>query len=1189
MSGIKLTDFDETVKNSETTSPVEKMSVMEKRSVSLEDKYTLRKGYAFMTGIQSLVRLPLVQRELDQKAGLNTAGYISGYRGSPLGGYDQQLARNIKLLEENHIKFQPGVNEDLAATALWGTQQAELGGEGKYDGVFGIWYGKGPGVDRSGDVLRHANYAGTSKFGGVLALMGDDHTAESSTVCNQSEFAMVDALIPVLNPSGVQEIFDFGIYGLALSRFSGCWVGLKCLHDTVEATASINVDVERLKVEIPNDFNFPADGLNIRFPDTPHAQDKRIHEYKMDAARAFCRANKLDRSIWQGGSAKIGVVTVGKSYLDTRLAFDELGIDEAEAERLGIRLYKVAMPWPLEPEGILEFAEGLDLIIVVEEKRALIEPQIKELLYDASHRPQVIGKTDETGEALFRTAGALDPNHIAATIGRRVLNFRGDADLKKRMLEMEARMDVSLLPQESMVRLPYFCSGCPHNTSTVVPEGSIAMAGIGCHYMVQWMDRNTLGFTHMGAEGANWIGQAPFSKRKHIFQNIGDGTYFHSGIMAIRAAVSSGINITYKILFNDAVAMTGGQGFDGPMTVQSIIQQMFAEGAKQVTVVSDDPDKFTQSSGIPSNVKVYDRKDLDIVQREIREIEGVTVLIYEQVCAAEKRRRRKRGIIPDPPRRIFINDDVCEGCGDCGVKSNCVSVLPLETQFGRKRVIDQSACNKDYSCANGLCPSFVSVIGGKMRKNAPSANLHDTWSALPEPTLPEINGTYNIVLTGVGGTGLVTIGALLGMAAHIEKRGVGILDMIGLAQKGGAVLSHLRIGNRPEDIHSPRIASQGADVVIGGDLVVTGGQKTLAVIKAGHTKLVVNSYELITGDFTKNADMLFPSLQIKQSIQKVAGAGQTEFLDASRLATALIGDTIATNIFMLGFAFQRGLIPLEQSSIEKAMEINGLSVEGNKLSFLWGRRTAHDGKRVRELTASIVAGFGIKEPPEGLDELIQHRADVLKDYQNKAYVQRYLKLVERVRTLETDRIPGSTEFTEAVAYYYFKLLAYKDEYEVARLYTNGDFMKKIRGRFEGDFKLKLHLAPPLFSKRNPHTGEPIKTAYGQWMFSAMKFLARFKFLRGTAFDPFGKTVERKMERSLIQEYEKTIEELLRGLSKKNHVLAIEIAKIPEQIRGYDLVKQRHVDSVKLHEQELLEEFRNTSGIYATPKTAETVS
>ncbi len=1162
---------------------------MEKRSVSLDDKYTLRKGHAFMTGIQSLVRLPMVQRELDLKAGLNTAGYISGYRGSPLGGYDQQLEQNTKLLDEFHVKFQPGVNEDLAATALWGTQQSGLGGEGKYDGVFGIWYGKGPGVDRSGDVLRHANYAGTSKFGGVLALMGDDHTAESSTVCNQSEFAMVDALIPVLNPSGVQEVFDFGIYGWALSRFSGCWVGLKCLHDTVEATASIDVDVERLKVVIPDDYNFPEDGLNIRFPDTPHAQDQRMHEYKMDAVRAFCRANKLDRTIWQGGRAKIGVVTVGKSYLDTRLAFEELGIDETEAERLGVRLYKVAMPWPLELEGILEFAEGLDLIIVVEEKRALIEPQIKEMLYDASQRPQVIGKLDETGEALFRTAGALDPNHIAATIGRRILNFRGDADLKNHLHEMESRLDTSLLPQESMVRLPYFCSGCPHNTSTVVPEGSIAMAGIGCHYMVQWMDRNTLGFTHMGAEGANWVGQSPFSTRKHIFQNIGDGTYFHSGIMAIRAAVSSGINITYKILYNDAVAMTGGQGFDGPMSVQSIIQQMFAEGAKQVTVVSDDPDKFTQSSGIPPNVKVYDRKELDFVQREMREIVGVTVLIYEQVCAAEKRRRRKRGMIPDPPRRIFINDDVCEGCGDCGVKSNCVSVLPLETQFGRKRVIDQSACNKDYSCVNGLCPSFVSVVGGKMRKNSPSVNTNGTWSSLPDPVLPQINGTYNIVLTGVGGTGLVTIGALLGMAAHIENRGVGILDMIGLAQKGGAVLSHLRIGNSPDDIHSPRIASQGADLVIGGDLVVTGGQKTLSVIKSGHTKLVVNSYELITGDFTKNADMLFPSLKIKQSIQQFAGSDHTEFLDASRLATALIGDTIATNIFMLGFAYQRGLIPLEQSSIEKAMEINGLSVEGNKLAFLWGRRTAHDGKRVSELTSSIVAGFGLKDPPEGLDELIQHRADVLRDYQNKSYVQRYLHLVERVRTLEIDRVPGSTEFTEAVASYYFKLLAYKDEYEVARLYTNGDFMQKIKGRFEGDYKLKLHLAPPLFSSRDAHSGEPVKTAYGAWILSAMNLLARFKFLRGTAFDPFGKTSERKMERRLIEEYEQTIEELLRGLSKKNHALAVEIARIPEQIRGYDLVKQKHVESAKSQKNELLKEFRSNVGNSTALKSDETVS
>ena len=1165
------------------------MSDMEKRSVSLVDKYTLKKGYAFMTGIQALVRLPLVQRELDLKAGLNTAGYISGYRGSPLGGYDQQLELNTKLLSEYHVKFQPGVNEDLAATALWGTQQTELGGEGKYDGVFGIWYGKGPGVDRSGDALRHANYAGTSKFGGVLALMGDDHTCESSTTCHQSELAMVDAMIPILNPSGVQEIIDFGIIGWKLSRYSGCWVGLKCVHDTVESTASINVDVDRIKIETPNNFNLPADDLNIRFPDTPQAQEKRMHEYKIDAVRAFCRANKLDRAVWHGGSAKIGIVTVGKSYLDTRLAFEELGIDETEAERLGVRLYKVAMPWPLEPEGILEFAEGLDLIIVVEEKRALIEPQIKEFLYDVSCRPKVIGKIDESGESLFRPAGALDANHIAATIARRILTFRTDEKLKKRLQEMEIRMDSSLLPQESMVRLPYFCSGCPHNTSTVVPEGSIAMAGIGCHYMVQWMDRNTIGFTQMGAEGANWVGQSPFSTRKHIFQNIGDGTYFHSGTMAIRAAVSSGINITYKILFNDAVAMTGGQGFDGPMTVQSIIQQMYAEGAKRVDVVSDEPEKFTQSSGIPTNVKVYDRKDLDILQRELREIEGVTVLIYEQVCAAEKRRRRKRGLIPDPPRRIYINDDVCEGCGDCGLKSNCVAVLPLETQFGRKRMIDQSACNKDYSCVNGLCPSFVSVIGGKMRKNAPSANMDVEWTSLPEPKLPVIKGTYNIVLTGVGGTGIVTIGALLGMAAHLEKKGIGILDMIGLAQKGGAVLSHLRIGKSPEDIHSPRIASQGADLVIGGDLVVTGGHKSLSVIKSGHTKLVINSYEMITGDFTKNADMLFPSLKIKQAIQQTAGTDNTEFLDASRLATALIGDTIATNMFMLGFAFQRGLIPLERSSIEQAIEINGMSVESNKQSFLWGRRTAHDGKRVWEMTASIAEDFLLEEPPEGLDELIQHRADVLTAYQNKAYAKHYLQLVERVRTIETDRLPGSLSLTEAVARYYFKLLAYKDEYEVARLYTNGDFMKKIRGRFEGDFRLKLHLAPPLFSHRDSHTGEPIKSAFSSWIFPVLKMLSRFKFLRGTAFDLFGKTKERRMERQLIQEYEQTIKELLLGLTKKNHNIALEIAKIPEQIRGYDMVKQRHFETAKSNEKKLLAKFRDSAKITVGLKSSELVS
>ncbi len=1163
---------------------------MEKSSVSLDDKYLLKEGSSFMTGVQALVRLPLVQKELDKQAGLNTAGYISGYRGSPLGGYDQQLEKNYKLLEENEIKFQPGVNEDLAATALWGTQQAEIRGEGKYDGIFGIWYGKGPGVDRSGDVFKHANHAGTSKFGGVLALMGDDHTAESSTLCGQSEFSMIDAMIPVLNPASVQEIYDFGIYGWALSRYSGCWVGLKCLHDTVESTASINVDINRLKILFPEDSNFPKDGLNIRFPDTPNAQDERMHHHKIEAVRAFSRVNKFDCTIWNEGHARIGVVSVGKSYLDTMLALDELGLKEQDANRLGLRLYKVTMPWPLENYGIIEFAKGLDLIIVVEEKRAIIEPQIKEILYETSSNPIVIGKNDENGNSLFSAVGALDPNLIAATIGNRILKFQHEEILSVRVKEMELRLDSSSFPEESIQRMPYFCSGCPHNSSTVIPEGSIAMAGIGCHYMVQWMDRgDTMGFTQMGGEGANWIGQAPFIKRKHVFQNIGDGTYYHSGILAIRAAVASGVNITYKILLNDAVAMTGGQSVDGKMTVQTVTNQMFAEGVKQVTVVSDEPEKFSQNSEIPSKVRVYDRKDLDFVQRQLRELEGVTVLIYEQVCAAEKRRRRKRGTLEDPPRRIYINDQVCEGCGDCGVKSNCISVMPLETEFGRKRMIDQSSCNKDYSCVNGLCPSFVSVIGGKLKKNVSFPDENDEWSVLPKPKLPEIKGTYNVVLSGVGGTGIVTIGALLGMAAHIEKKGAGILDMIGIAQKGGAVLTHLKIGNAQENIYSPRISSEGADLVIGSDLVVTGSKKTLSMIKPGHTKLVINSYELITGEFTQNADMFFPSLKIKHTIQEIAGNGNFEFLDASRLATALIGDTIATNIFLIGYAYQRGLIPLEHSSIEQAIQINGVSVESNIKAFLWGRRTAHNDRRVREITDSYSKGSVQEKALDTLDKQIQHRVDFLKAYQNKSYAQRYLQIVERSRTVENDRKPGESTLTEAVARYYFKLLAYKDEYEVARLYTNGDFFKKINDRFEGNFKLKLHLAPPMFAKRDPHTGEPIKSSFGHWMFSLMKILAKFKFLRGTLFDPFGKTKDRKMERQLIKDYEQTIEELLRGLSDKNHSIATEIAKLPEHIRGFDLIKHRHMEKAKKLEKELLVKFRKKSGFTSVTKKTETVS
>ena len=1156
--------------------------MMEKRQVSLQDKYILEEGRAFMTGIQALVRLPMVQRRLDQSRGWDTGGFISGYRGSPLGALDQQLVLNRKLLEEHHVRFNPGVNEDLAATSIWGTQQAELHGQGRYDGVFGLWYGKGPGVDRSGDALRHANLAGTSARGGVLALMGDDHTCESSTTCHQSEFAMMDAMIPVFNPAGVQEILDFGLYGWALSRFSGCWVGLKCIHDTVESTATVDVSSDRCEILLPQDYTMPPEGLNIRWPDTPHEQEARLHEHKLVAARAFVRANRLNRILMDAPQAKIGIISTGKALLDTRLALDELGIGPEEAKGLGLRLMQIAMPWPLEPEGVKEFSRGLDLIMVVEEKRGLIEPQLKDFLYHTADAPQVIGKQDEKGNWLFPSAGALDPNHIALSLAERVLakssagtSLEKDAlaKLRDREARLRHRIESTEKIEESLSRLPYFCAGCPHNSSTVVPEGSHAYAGIGCHYMAQWMDRSTAGFTHMGAEGANWVGESFFSKREHVFQNIGDGTYFHSGLLAIRSAIAANVNVTFKILFNDAVAMTGGQPMDGPLTVPRITQQVRAEGAGEVVVVTDDPERYSGEQGFASGIKVYDRKELDQVQRRLREIPGVTVLVYEQTCAAEKRRRRKRGRFPDPPRRIFINQDVCEGCGDCGVKSNCVAVLPLETELGRKRMVDQSACNKDYSCANGLCPSFVSVIGGKPRKAKAVSQDSLSFPDLPAPELPKLDKSYNIVITGVGGTGVITIGALLGMAAHIEKKGCGILDMIGLAQKGGAVLSHLRIAENQDEIHSPRIAGGGADAIIGCDLVVSGGNKTLELVNAGHTKMVVNSHEMITGDFTRDANMVFPLLELKKAIAETAGSDNVEFINSQRLATALIGDSIASNLFLLGYAFQHGLIPLEASSIEEAIRINAIAVDQNLQAFLWGRRAAHDLQQVNRVAFPQTERVQETKPIQSLDDLIEDRSRRLVLYQNQAYADRYRNKVEEVRSLEKALKPEEIRLTEAVSRYYFKLLAYKDEYEVARMHTSPEFRSRLENQFEGNYSLKLHLAPPLWSKRDPHSGEPVKSTYGAWMFGAMKILSKFKFLRGSSFDIFGYSSERRMERRLIREYEELLEELISGLKPGNYATAVQLAEIPEQIRGFDVVKKRHVEVAEKNRQELLERFR----------------
>ena len=1144
--------------------------------VDLGDKYTRPRGRVFLTGIQALVRLAISQRQRDAASGHETAGYISGYRGSPLGGLDLQLERAGEHLDRHHVVFQPGVNEDVAATACWGTQQAGLDGEGKYDGVFCIWYGKGPGVDRSGDVLRHANLAGTSRLGGVVALLGDDHTCESSTTAHHSEYAMIDASIPVLNPAGVQEILDFGLYAFALSRYSGCWAALKCVHDTVEAAASVEIDPERVEIVIPDDSAVPPDGLGIRWPDTPQEQEVRLYERKLEAVKAFCRANRLDRTVWDPDRAWLGVATTGKSYLDVRQAFEDLGIDEAAARRLGVRLYKVAMPFPLEPEGARRFAEGLETVLVVEEKRALIEFQLKDVLYATPAAPRILGKRDADDRILFPAAGRLDTNHIAVEIGRRLIARGGDSTLVARVASRVAEIEAILARGDAdpaaLIRTPYFCPGCPHNTSTRVPEGSKALAGIGCHYLAQFMDRSTARFTHMGGEGASWIGESKFSRRGHIFQNIGDGTYFHSGIMSLRAAVAADVNITFKILYNDAVAMTGGQAVDGPLTVPVITRQVRAEGARRVVVVTDEPEKFGARSGLATGTAVYHRRDLDAAQRVLREIAGVTVLVYDQTCAAEKRRRRKRGKYPDPPVRAFINPAVCEGCGDCGVKSNCVAVIPLETEFGRKRAIDQSSCNKDFSCVDGFCPSFVTVQGGTLRRGVGISRDGVELPALPEPALPVLDRPCEIIVTGVGGTGVITIGALLGMAAHLESKGCSVLDQTGLAQKGGAVVSHVRIAARPGDITTTRIANGAADLVLGCDVVVTAGADTRAAIREGKTAVVVNTQETMTGDFTRDADLVFPADALMRSIERAAGARQVDRVDATRIATALTGDAIATNMFMLGYAWQKGRIPLSRAAIERAIEINGVAVEANLSAFDWGRRTAGDRSDVER---RVSPGIDVAPPQERetLESVIERRSAFLADYQNAAYSGRYRAFVDTAQAAERSRAKGMRGLADAVARGYFKLLAYKDEYEVARLYAAPEFRRRIEATFDGDWTLEFHLAPPLFARRDPSTGEPRKARFGPWMMRGFKVLAGCKGLRGTMLDPFGYTRERRRERSLIERYERVVSSLIADLDHTNHAVAVEIASLPDRIRGFGHVKARSIDEAERREAELLARFR----------------
>ena len=1167
--------------------------------VDLDDKYTLDKGRVFLTGTQALIRLLILQHQRDQLAGLNTAGYVSGYRGSPLGALDQGLWKASKFLDAHHIKFQPGVNEDLAATALWGTQQVNLYPGAKYDGVFGMWYGKGPGVDRSGDVFKHANYAGTSPHGGILALAGDDHAAKSSTVPHQSDHSFAAALIPLLYPSSVQEILDLGLHGWAMSRYSGCWVAFKCVADTVESSASVWVDPERVQIAIPSDFAIPHGGLNIRWPDPFLAAEARVLDYKIYAAQHYARVNQLDRVIFDSPRARFGIVTSGKSYVDVRQALDDLGIDEKLASEIGIRLFKVAMPWPLEPDGIRKFARGLEEILVIEEKRQVIEYQLKEQLYnlDATMRPRIVGKFEDSewstprGAWLLPPHGELTPAMIARAIAKRISRFHTSERMRQRIAFIDAKEEALKHTTIALARTPYFCSGCPHNTSTKVPEGSRAVAGIGCHFMSVWMDRNTSTFTHMGGEGASWIGQAPFSETEHIFANIGDGTYFHSGVLAIRAAIASKVNITYKILYNDAVAMTGGQPHDGIVTPREIAAQMLAEGAKKVTVVTDDPDKYPRDH-FPAGVEVHNRTELDAVQRDLREITGTTVLIYDQTCAAEKRRRRKRGTMEDPSRRIFINERVCEGCGDCGVQSNCVSIVPLETEYGRKRAIDQSSCNKDYSCVNGFCPSFVSIEGGTLRKPAKAAL--DESTALPEPELQSVDEPYGILITGIGGTGVVTIGAILGMAAHLEGKGASVLDMAGLAQKNGAVLSHVRIARDPEEIHASRIAAGDAKLVLACDILVSAGAEAVAKMQQGRTRAVVNTALAMPADFTRKPDLVFPLGSMEREIRDACGSDAVEFIDATSLALGLMGDTIATNLFMVGYAYQKGLLPVSSAAILRAIELNGAAVDANQKSFRWGRLAAIDPVRVKAAAKPAAALPDTQRLSESLDEVVARRVRFLTDYQDAAYAKRYSDLVALVRQTESARIHVSTPqpsiaspwtnqrptpqpsnaLTDAVARYWFKLLAIKDEYEVARLYTDGEFAKAVASQFDGDPKLRFHLAPPLWAKPDPVTGRVDKRMYGPWMMKAFGVLARMRRFRGTWLDLFGRTDERRRERQLIREYAALIDTILTGLAPHNHAIAVELASWPEQIRGYGQVKARNVDAAKTKQAELLEKFRS---------------
>jgi indolepyruvate ferredoxin oxidoreductase len=1178
-------------------------------TVTLDDKYALDHGLAFMSGVQALVKLPMLQRQRDQQLGKNTAGFVSGYRGSPLGGYDQALVKAEKYLKTQNIIFQPGVNEELAATAMWGTQQLGFAppGSNKFDGVFGIWYGKGPGVDRCSDVFKHANMAGTTEWGGVIAVAGDDHISKSSTAAHQSDHIFKACGSPVFFPATVQEILDLGVHAFALSRFSGVWSGMKTIQEIVESSATVMIDPNRVQIKIPTDFEMPPGGLHIRWPDHALEQEARLFHYKWYAALAYIRANRLNYNVIEGPNDRLGLIASGKAYNDTRQALIDLGLDDATCQQVGVRLHKVGVVWPLEAQLTREFATGLQEILVIEEKRQVIEYQLKEELYNwrADVRPNVLGKFNEgegefsggewsnsnpTANTLLRANADLSPALIARAIAQRLkklgipdaINARIDTqlailDAKERALSViELKAD----------RQPWFCSGCPHNTSTKVPEGSRAMAGIGCHFMTIWMDRATEGFTQMGGEGVPWVGQQPFSHDQHIFANLGDGTYFHSGLLAVRQSIAAGVNITYKILYNDAVAMTGGQQVgerpEGHSVVQ-IAQSMRAEGAIKIIVVTDEPEKYAGIKGLPEGIAIEHRDELDRVQREFREIKGTTVIIYDQTCATEKRRRRKRGSLVDPAKRVLINELVCEGCGDCGVQSNCLSVEPLETEFGRKRTINQSTCNKDYSCTKGFCPSFVTVEGGTLKKKAKGKGVSPfELGSLPSPQIPSprsVEGeVWGIIVAGVGGTGVITIGQLLGVAAHLEGKGVVTQDAGGLAQKGGATWSHVLIGESQDAIRTTRVSMAAADLIIGCDPIVVAGKETAMRMRAGRTHVALNSHAIPTAAFVTNANWENPAEACVSDVVKAVGLDGVGVFNADAAANQLMGDSIYTNPMMLGYAWQKGWIPLSHVSLQRAIELNAVAVDQNKAAFEWGRRAAHDASAFEKiLNPGQVVAFTKRT---SLDDMVAQRVEFLTAYQNAAYAQTYKDYVQKVRAVDETAGEKRLALTEAVARYLFKLMAYKDEYEVARLHTDRAFHDKVAALFEGDYKLNYHLAPPLLAKKNDK-GELQKQKFGPVMLTGFKVLARLKGLRGTTWDVFGKSEERVQERALIADYRTSMDEVINALAltlpsaqaAARYQNALDVARIPEQIRGFGHVKARHLKVARQNWAAKLEQFR----------------